>query len=332
MPQNSQRYAIGRVRALSRTLLTRAAIERMIAACDIAEMARVLAEAGWGEAHTQEQVEALADARLAQACRLLREITPDEQVTDCFLLRYDIVNLKALFKARMLGTKDVLLSDNGLIEPETLRRCVGEGKYAALGEEMRPALEEVERRIALEEDALFVDARLDRLLFEMIADRLARAAKLDKALRDYFAALSDKTNVLIALRVRRMGREEALCQEMFVRGGRLTPQEVFHAVAEDRGVAAPARAKLEPGFVRALESGLQALARRGGLALLEKRLEDYLLSLVRPGRYSVEGLLPLVGYFLACEREATAVRLIAAAKAVGASVERLEENLRETYA
>lgn len=83
---------------------------------------------------------------LAQACRLLREITPDEQVTDCFLLRYDIVNLKALFKARMLGTKDVLLSDNGLIEPETLRRCVGEGKYAALGEEMRPALEEVERQ------------------------------------------------------------------------------------------------------------------------------------------------------------------------------------------
>ena len=311
MPQNSQRYAIGRVRALSRTLLTRAAVERMIAASDIAEMARVLAEAGWGEAHTQEQVEALADARLAQACRLLREITPDEQVTDCFLLRYDILNLKALFKARMLGTKDVLLSDNGLTDPQTLRQAVGEGKYAALGEEMRPALEEVERRIALEEDALFVDARLDRLLFAMIADRLARAAKLDKALRDYFAALSDKTNVLIC-------------------GGRLAPAEVLSLLSQD--AAAPARAKLEDGFVRALESGLQALARRGGLALLEKRLDDYLLSLVRPGRYNVEGLLPLVGYFLACEREATAVRLIAAAKAVGASVEKLEENLRQTYA
>jgi len=85
-------------------------------------------------------------------------------------------------------------------------------------------------------------------------------------------------------------------------------------------------------FFRALMMGIADVERGAGLAAVEKRLDDHLLSLIRPGRYDVLGMLPIVGFLLAREREAAAVRLIAAAKAVGAPEEQLASRLRETYA
>ena len=41
--------------------------------------------------------------------------------------------------------------------------------------------------------------------------------------------------------------------------------------------------------------------------------------------------MPLIGYLLAKEREAGAVRLIVTAKAVGMSADKLQERLRELY-
>ena len=331
MPQTSQHYAIGRVRALSRTLISPATLERLRAAEDVAQMGRVLSECGWGEAKTHQEIEALAGRQVAEACNLIREITPDANVTDCFLLRYDILNLKTLLKSRMLGQEKPRLSPNGTLDPERLYHGVAEARYKDLPEEMRPALEQIEERIATENDPLFVDARLDRLLFEMIEARM-RTARPAAALRAYFRARADAANIMTALRLARMDRGETLFAELFVPGGALGRDELQTAARDGAALATLARTRLDAEFARAIERGLDALERAGGLAILEKRLDDYQLSLLRPGRYDVDGLLPVAGYLLAREREAAAVRLLATAKAVNASPELLDGVLRQTYA
>lgn len=331
MPQTSQPYAIGRVRALSRTLITRPVLERLRAAEDVAQICRVLSECGWGEARTQAELDALADRQVADACALVREITPDPDVTDCFLLRYDVLNLKTLLKSRMLGQREVRLSPNGTLDPERLRHAVTEANYRDVPEEMREALEQIEERIAVENDPLFVDARLDRLLFEM-TDARVRRARPQECVRAYFAARADAANMMTALRLGRMGRGAELLAELFVPGGALRREELEPVVSDAQALVPLARARLEPEFAHTVERALESLTRAGSLALMEKRLDDYMLALLRPGRFDVLGVAPVVGYLLAREREAAAVRLLAAARAVNASPELLENTLRQTYA
>ncbi|NLF27264.1 MAG: V-type ATPase subunit [Clostridiales bacterium] len=331
MPQISQPYAIGRVRALSRSLFTRQTVERLLSAGSVQELARVLAELGWGEAEDKAGVERLADKQVQEACRLIREITPEPNVTDCFFARYDILNLKILLKARMLGASDVPLSANGLIDREILRHAVQEADYSALPEEYRGALSEIEARVAAGPDPLFVDARLDRLLFSTSAERLKKVKNLDPAIEKYFQSRADAANILSALRIQKMGWGAPLLDEVLVPGGNV-PGELLSELAGDAHAVSGLEKHVGAAFFRALSMGMADVERGQGLAAVEKRLDDHVLSLIRPGRYDILGMLPIVGYLLAREREAAAVRLIAAAKAVGAAEEQLASRLRETYA
>ena len=54
--------------------------------------------------------------------------------------------------------------------------------------------------------------------------------------------------------------------------------------------------------------GLADMQRTGSIGALERAREDYLLSLVRPYRHDIASVQRLVGYLLARDREARAVR------------------------
>mgnify|MGYP000845338050 FL=1 len=65
--------------------------------------------------------------------------------------------------------------------------------------------------------------------------------------------------------------------------------------------------------------------------MLEKARDDYLLSLVNGHRHDVMTIFPVVGYYLARDREAKAVRLIITVKRNGLDDNLISERLRELY-
>ena len=67
------------------------------------------------------------------------------------------------------------------------------------------------------------------------------------------------------------------------------------------------------------------------LPALEKAADDYLISLFRPQRYDPYAIEVLIGWLLAHEREAGAVRLILAGKLNGFDEGLIRERLREAY-
>ena len=69
----------------------------------------------------------------------------------------------------------------------------------------------------------------------------------------------------------------------------------------------------------------------GSIASLEKARDDYLLSLVKSRRHEVTTIFPIVGYLLARDREAKAVRLILTVKRNGLDDGVIAERLRELY-
>lgn len=218
MPQISHAYAVARVRTAQKALLSRAALERLMACESGGVLLRALNELGWGEAG---DVDALAQRALNEACAFVRAVTPDANATDCFLAKYDVLNLKTLVKARALRMEDVPLSPNGALPVQVLRTALEGEKYEALPEAYRTALEEIARECALAMDPLLCDALLDRALFREIARRLTSVR--EKEIHACFAARADSANVRSALRARSLGRDAAFASRLFVPAGSCRP-------------------------------------------------------------------------------------------------------------
>ena len=82
-----------------------------------------------------------------------------------------------------------------------------------------------------------------------------------------------------------------------------------------------------PRLRRALEESEQS----GNLTQIEKLEDDYLKELIELHRYEPVSMLPLVGYLIAREREAAAVRMIMTALVNRFPMDRLRERLRDMY-
>jgi V/A-type H+-transporting ATPase subunit C len=326
VPQISHAYAVGRVRVLEQMLLNEQALERLIACENLDEVLRALAEAGWGDAASKNEVDRLADRHIADACKLVREITPEPVITDCFLIKYDVLNMKVLVKSRALGISDAALSENGTIPADRLRRIVGERRYQDLPAPFADALMRIDKKFLSEEDPLYVDAELDKAMGEYI--RAALKGTKNDTVRRYFADRTDVVNLLIALRCHRIGRGSALAKELFIPGGEIDVAELSRIADEPEGLYTCIERR---GFARPMK---EALAQRDGeaLAFVERQLDDYLLSLIRRHKNEPLTVMPVIGYLLAKERECAAVRLIVIAKDARVPNDKLRLRLRELYA
>lgn len=324
MPQQSHAYAVGRVSVLLREKLDAASMERLHAAGTLPEALRVLQEMGlYDQQHAD--YERVASEHLRKAYAFLREVTPEPRVTDCFLIRFDIHNLKMLLKARCLSQSAEHLSDCGMFGVEPLRHAVEERKYPMLPPSIRAALEALEKRLAVREDPLDIDASLDKAMYAWIFESLA--AEHSPTVSAYFAAKADLQCAVMLLRCLKMKQSAAFFEQMLLPGGSISKARWLGAYEH------PGRLSdlLRP-YGAKIVSAVQAAANAGGLPALEKAIDDYLQSLFAPMRKDPLAIEPLIAYVLLREREASAIRLILAAKANGFSPEAIRERLRELYA
>lgn len=322
MPQNSIYYAVGRLSVLGQNALDGARLERLMQAPTAAEARRALSEMGWKE---EEDYARMAESHVEEACKTLRKLATDERILDCFLLRYDVNNLKMLIKARCLGVEAQTLSSCGVYALDRLRHDVAEHRYADLAPELQTALNELEKRLAVAVDPLDVDVSLDKALYETIFAWLPEKARAE---RRYFTARVDIVNLTIALRVLRMGKDAAFFSQLLLPCGSVGKGAWLKAFAQ------PEKLPLLVNKYGAKVYGAAIAAQMdpSRIAQLERAMDDYLLGVYSPYRRDLERPERLVGYLLMREREASAVRLILAGKLAGFPNEKIRERLRELYA
>ena len=253
----------------------------------------------------------------------MRRVTPDPALTDAFLLRYDAQNLKILLKARILGEEPERLSACGTIAPDVLRHAVSERVYKKLPAAFMEAMQALEKRVALKADPMEIDAVIDRAAFQMALDLMKRT-KSDTA-RQYFSAKADLQNAVTALRIRALKGLNVKPEQLYLPGGSIKKWPDANELEEKL----PRLFSAWPAAVREAVSLSSRDAAR--IPVLEKAAEDHLLSMWRPFRHEPFTVEALIGWLLAHERAAQAVRLIMAAKLNGFSEEALRERLREAY-
>lgn len=322
MPQPSISYACGRVGVLKRSALHKAQIERLLAAPQLAEAQRVLMDIGFSAAD-QKDFQAEADRHIRTACDLIKAVTTDKQMTDCFFLRYDVHNLKVLIKSRHLAHAPEFLSACGSIDVEKLKHCVADRTYVMLPAELAESLKKLEKRIAVEFDPLLVDAMLDKAMVRQIFKNL-EGREHTLAFR-YFQTKADLLNLTMLLRVRAMGKDAAFFESLALSGGKAGVRSFVNGFSDNERLA-----RLAGPYGMAVRQAAQAAALdEKKLPYFEKVADDYLFGLFKPYRYEPAAIEVLLSFLLQKQREAADVRLILTGKINGFAPEAVQERVRE---
>jgi len=315
------------LRARERNLLTAARMDRMIDAPTTEDAAKVLGEIGYSEFSPSSERElsaALANER-EKLFQDLYRFTPDKAVVDVFKVKYDYHNLKALLKARAMGSDaQRLLMDAGRVPTAAMARAVTEGAYELLPETLAKAAREAAETLSTTGDPQLADFILDRAYY---AEMLSAAQDTgSKFLVSYVQATIDASNLRSAVRTLRMKKGADLLKKVLVEGGTVAPDRIRNAALggnlEDVYRSTALRGAAELGM---------AAVNGGSLTPFEKACDDAVTAAAGQAKGVPFGVEAVIGYLVAKEIEFTAVRTIMSSRLAGIGGETIRERLREAY-
>ena len=328
MPQPSYAYACARISALEKGLLDASGIRRM-ADGSLEDAMRILLDARYGampEA-TSADCEKMIENERKRTAAEIRSLSPEPALTDLLLLQTDAQNLKILVKERMVQSAGVPLQEGGLYSFDQLRECVKNADYRILPPLMAEGLDRMEARLKMRPEPQLVSVSVDYAYLHHALQE-ARASK-SPFVRDYFEALCDFDNLLTFLRLRAMGAPREEMKELLLPEGDISGKALLDAY--ELSCDSLNRILGQSDAREAIVLGLNEMQRTGSIGALEKQRDDYLLSLVKLHKHDTETIFPVVGYYLARDREARAVRLILTVKRNGLPDSVIGERLRELY-
>ncbi len=326
MPQPSYAYACARLSALNKRLLEPQTIQRMLDG-SASDAMRALSDVRYGNLSdaTEADAERMIEREMADAMQEVKELSPNPAITDLFLLRADVQNLKVLLKARLLNQSEPVFTPGGLFDRETLTAMVKDKQYDALPEVLRDAMNALEKKLEVRVEPQAISIALDRAY---LRHALKQSGK-HPVFSQYFKAEADFDNVLTFLRLRAMGSSIETLDEVVLPEGGVKYRDLYNAY--ELSFDSLNRILGESVCPNALLQGLNAMQRTGNIADVEKARDNYLVSLLSEHKYESESIYPIVGYYLAKEREGRAVRLIITGKRNGLSDSVIRERLVKLY-
>ena len=331
----------GRIKVRESELVSDSDLERIIDSPDMEHVMRVIADLDVAEhfdvtkPFTQADVEPAFEAHLDEAFRVIEESAPDNVLVELLRARFEWHNVKSVAKAVLAG------------------RSVEEAPLSSLGswsvEDMQAVLEneDVPADIALRQEVVDVLRRskeagaTDPRSIDLLADaalaqdwkRLARAAK-SKPVRQFVERTLELQNVRSILRLFAMPNGASIAEQVLVDAPTMSREALLPLVSDeyegDRVEALKERMRLLPDAEQ-LQDGVEQALQSREFGLLEKAIDDALMSYVKAGRSEMFGVLPTLGYFLGKERELTNLRIALTGKQFGMKREQIVERLRDLY-
>ncbi len=323
-------YAVARVRSHERMLINAERMRRIAEAAPQEALRQVL-DAGYGAMPDAklEDVETLVENERRAAVALIKEISPDKTLTDIFLMKADIHNLKLLLKLRLLNSNEkAALMAGGVYETAALEAMLEQGDYSQLPEAIASALKALEKSFVQNEgrgDPVRVSTALDEAYI------LYALSLKDKFATEYFTAYADFTNVAAVLRTRALKKGEEGVKPLIVDGGEIKREKLIEAAKESTSFDELYKLLLDGQTRDAVKKALERIALGAGVSAIERERDNYLIKLASRGKNEYDSVAPIIGYLLAREQEGRSVRLILTLKRNGLDESAIEERLRELY-
>ena len=284
---------------------------------------------GAGELENIFDFESVIAYELTRVTDFLKSITPDENILELFLLKYDYLNAKTLLKLDLLGkvfsAKDI--STNGMISFDVLKESIAEDNYSRLPLDMADAMRVLDRKFAITEDATVVGLILDKAYSKHV-QTLLKNIKND-VIKRYFESYADFTNILMVLRLKNSQYSRDILDDTLLVGGKFFQADLEKAF-EDKSDNALSYF-LKYGYEAVLKEPFEKLLSGDGLFFVEKARDDYLLGVLKEDRYDMFSSTMAASFLVAKEREAAAVRLLMVGMLNNIGINDIEKRLKDLY-
>jgi V/A-type H+-transporting ATPase subunit C len=331
-------YAVGRIRALEVKLLNKTSVNRLLEADSVQEVLKMLSEGEYGDSmsgiQNAEDFETALNMERERIYKLIDMLSLDPELTSIFRIRWDFHNLKVLLKSSYLEgpVREDALVISGLFPIESMQSVV-ESKETSVGYSLIGQIHIIN---ALKEAMAQFEENQNPQMIDIIIDKHAHNFVYQKAedypnsfLCGYFGAVADLTNIKSFIRLKALKENVRTLDAVLFSYGSIEKSlflrqfdEPLESFAE-RLAHTPYRELVDEGIRRWLE--------QRSMAAYERLADDYLINFIKPAKYVIFGVEPLIGYLLAKEHEMKIIRIIIIGKLNELPTDAIKERLRETY-
>ena len=324
-------YSVARVKAMETRLLEQSQFERMINSNSAEEALKVLSESDYAAAVAElediHNFEAMLADELQYAYNVVIKIAPQPELIGMLALRYDVHNLKVLFKANFLGVKSDLLIPVGSLDLTRLENIVAEGDFRDLPEKLRRASDKITEDFLVNRDPQIIDLTLDRVLYDqLICDAREKNATF---LENLFTRQIDLINLKTLVRVKHMGMGHDFLRSALLPHGSISAERLTAMIEEPLESVISMLAISD--YADLVGEGIREWADKGSASHLEKLSDDYITAYLREGKWEPFGVEPLVGYLWAKEIEIKNIRIVLVGKINQLPSDSIRERIRDVY-
>lgn len=321
-------YAVGRVRALERRLLSRTDFARLLDATDLNGALRALAEMGYPVPEGGSDYEPVLTDEHRAALATLEDLAEDPALTAVFRRRYDFHNLKVLLKAEHSGQDlDRAIVDLGSVDVEALQDAVRTEEPERLPQPLAEAMRAAGERYRESENPGDLDVAVERVQYAELSRIIGEMD--NRFLSVWLAWEVDLLNIRSFLRFRWLAEDLKTFPEVLLPGGTLGWD--FFRPLRDEPLETLGQAFGRTPYGRAVSDGIGQLRSGHSFAPLERGCDDLMMELLRTASRTSFGVEPLAAYVLLKEFEIRSVRAVLVGKLNGLPRDRIKERLPGAY-
>ena len=315
-------YAVARIRALEASLLTDSVIDQLLACKDEAQCLGLLNEKGWGNAETENDVEAILNCEEEKTWQVIQEVSPDLTVFDVMSYPKLYHNLKASIKEVCTEvTNEKIFYYDCEIPGKEMLSIVENKAFERLPGNMEAAAKEAYETLLQTRDGQLCDVIIDRAALEAIT-QAGHDAK-DEIIRVYAESTVALANIKIAVRCQKTGKSLEFMKRA------MAPCESINVEQLAKAALSGADALREYLKETVYADGVEALEESP--SAFERWCDNRMIEAIKPQKYNAFSAGPLVAYLLARQNEIKTVRMILTGKQNGFPDEMIRERIREMY-
>lgn len=332
---NRENYinASARTWVLEKSLLNASQYERLIEAADVEEVFRLLSDTPYGEAllrleKPQDYEVALLEAQ-DHFYKELLEMSPDKELIDFFLAKYDYHNYKILFKELLTKEEhqDLYFSYDslGLLEK---RDALLPAEEVTLQRELPSFYWDVKEAYEKHEDPQVVDILVDKAYYEKLHEILKSLES--PFLEQYLSDEIDFINLKMLFRMKKQMKNVTLIDSFLIEGGHI--DKAFFTESFFSPVDEILQKLGKKTMGKTMDRALKTYEDTQKLSSMEKVFEEHALLLSEEAGKVTYGPEVLFNYLLRLETEIKNLRMIIVSKLNKVSPEKLRERLRRIHA
>lgn len=315
-------YAFGtaKIRAVENTLLTRADMDRLIAARHVSDALGMLADKGYDTGLGARSLSKIFKTEREKLWRLMDEVSCGNEYFKIFLYKNDYHNLKVILKGLSKGTD----FENLLMYPQTvpsdlIKEAVREGKFDLLPPKMSSAAETAYDLLNRADDVKGACMAIDKASFETLIQG-AEKSKIDFFI-ELARLITDTANAKIALRCAKTETGEIL--KALADGGNISIKSLAEYAA--RGFS-----ELVDYLASTYLAECAAQAETD-FSLFEKSCDDLITERIAKAKYKAFGPEPILAYYFAKEAEIKTLHIILTGKMNGSDEDVIRKRVRKLY-